>query len=185
MPIANMQELFLHELAEIYDAEHTIVFGLQAMDQGASDEDLRSAIQNHLEQTQGHIQNLEQAFNQLGQEPYRETNEVAQGAAKELQEGLAEAHQSPELVDCVIVSAAIKVEHFEIASYRVLITAAQQMGQDEIVDLLQQNLQQEEQTAQIAEQSAPELIQKAMGEKGQQEEDKGLVDKAKDRLSGQ
>src|SRR5215218_3447973 len=184
MPIANMQELFLHELAEIYDAEHTIVFGLQAMDQGASDEDLRSAIQNHLEQTQGHIQNLEQAFNQLGQEPYRETNEIAQGAAKELQKGLGEAHQSPELVDCVIISAAIKVEHFEIASYRTLITGAQQMGhQEEVVNLLNQNLQEEEQTAQIAEQSAPNLIQKAM--MGQQEEEKGLIDKARDKLMGQ
>src|SRR5215212_12129717 len=146
MAIANMQELFLHELAEIYDAEHTIVFGLQAMDQGASDEELRSAIQNHLEQTRGHIQNLEQVFNHLGQEPFRETNEIAQGAAKELQKGLGEAHQSPELVDCVIISAAIKVEYFEMASYRALITAAQQMGQDEIVNLLNENLQQEEQT---------------------------------------
>jgi len=182
MPIANMQELFLHELAEMYDAEHTIVFGLQAMDQGASDESLRSAIQNHLEQTQGHIRNLEQVFNQLGQEPYRETNEIAQGAAKEVQKGLGEAHQSPELVDCVIISAVIKVEHFEIASYRGLITGAQQMGQTEIVDLLQQNLRQEEQTAQIAEQSAPDLIQKAMR---QQEEDKGLIDKVRDKLTGQ
>ena len=188
MAITNTQELFLHELAEIYDAEHTIVFGLQAMDQGASDEDLRSAIQNHLEQTQGHIQNLEQAFNQLGQEPYRETNEIAQGAAKELQKGLGEAHQSPELVDCVIISAAIKVEHFEIASYRGLITGAEQMGQQEVVNLLKQNLQEEEQTAQIAEQRASGLIQKAMmGQQGQQqeEEDKGLIDKAKDKLMGQ
>ena len=182
MPITNAQELFLHELAALYDAEHTIIFGLQAMSQGATDENLRSAVEQHHEQTQGHIQNLEQVFNQLGQEPYRETNEIAQGAAKELQKGLGEAHQSPELVDCVIISAAIKVEHFEIASYRALITAAQQMGQDEIVDLLQQNLQQEEQTAQIAEQSAPALIQKAMG---QQEDDKGLIDQAKDRLTGQ
>jgi ferritin-like metal-binding protein YciE len=178
MAIANMQELFLHELAEIYDAEHTIVFGLQAMDQGASDENLRSAIQNH-----------QQVFNQLGQEPYRETNEIAQGAAKELQKGLGEAHQSSELVDCVIISAAIKVEHFEIASYRGLITGAQQMGQqEEVVNLLQQNLQEEEETAQIAEQSAPDLIQKAiMGQQGQQqeEEDKGLIDKARDKLMGQ
>ncbi len=186
MPITNAQELFLHELAEIYDAEHTIDFGLQAMNQGASDEDLRSAVQNHLEQTRGHIQNLEQVFNQLGQEPYRETNEVAQGAAKELQQGLAEAHQSPELVDCVIISAAIKVEHFEIASYRALITAAQQMGQhEEVVNLLQQNLQEEEETAQIAEQSAPELFQKAMQSEGEQQEDKGLIDQVKDRLTGQ
>ena len=183
MAIANMQELFLHELAEIYDAEHTIVFGLQAMDQGASDEDLRSAVQNHLEQTEGHIQNLEQVFNQLGQEPHRETNEIAQGAAKELQKGLGEAHQSPELVDCVIISAAIKVEHFEIASYRGLITGAEQMGQQEVVNLLKQNLQEEE-TARIAEQSAPDLIQKAMTGQ-QQEEEKGLIDKARDKLTGQ
>ncbi|MDQ3913631.1 MAG: DUF892 family protein [Actinomycetota bacterium] len=187
MPIANTQELFLHELAEIYDAEHTFVFGLQAMDQGASNEDLRSAVQNHLEQTRGHIQNLEQIFNQLDQEPYRETNEIAQGAAQELQKGLGEAHQSAELVDCVIVSAAIKVEHFEIASYRALITGAQQMGQQEVVKLLEQNLQEEEQTAQIAEQSAPDLIQKAMRSEGeqQQEEEKGLIDQAKDKLTGQ
>jgi len=186
MPITNAQELFVHELAALYDAEHTIVFGLQAMGQGATDEDLRSAIEQHHEQTQGHIQNLEQVFGRLGQEPYRETNEIAQGAARELQKGLGEAHQSRELVDCVIVSAAIKVEHFEMASYRALITAAQQMGQDEIVELLQQNLQQEEQTAQIAEQSAPALIRKAMGQEDQQqEEDKGLIDRARDRLTGQ
>jgi ferritin-like metal-binding protein YciE len=184
MALANMQELFLHELAEIYDAEHTFVFGMEAMNQGGSDEDLKSATQNHLEQTRGHIQNLEQVFNQLGQEPFRETNEIAKGAAKELQQGLAEAHQSPELVDCVIISAAIKVEHFEIASYRGLITAAQQMGQqEEVVNLLQQNLREEEETAQIAEQSAPDLIQKAMTE--QQEEEKGLIDKARDKLTGQ
>lgn len=60
------------------------------------------------------------------------------------------------------------------------------MGYQEVVNLLQQNLREEEETAQIAEQSAPELIQKAMGQQGQQqEEDKGLVDKARDKLTGQ
>ncbi len=85
----------------------------------------------------------------------------------------------------MIISAAIKVEHFEIASYRGLITAAQQMGQQEVVGLLQQNLQDEEETAQIAEQSAPDLIQKAMQSEGEQQEDKGLIDQAKDKLTGQ
>jgi ferritin-like metal-binding protein YciE len=185
MPITDTQELFLHELAEIYDAEHTFVFGLQAMGQGASSEDLRSAVQDHLEQTRGHIRNLEQVFNQLGQEPYRETNEIAQGAAKELQKGLGEAHQSPELVDCVIVSAAIKVEHFEMASYRALITGAQQMGQQEVVNLLEQNLREEEEAARIAEQSAPDLIRKAMRSEDERQEDKGLIDQVKDKLPGQ
>jgi ferritin-like metal-binding protein YciE len=84
----------------------------------------------------------------------------------------------------VIISAAIKVEHFEIASYRGLITGAEQMGQQEVVNLLQQNLQEEEETARIAEQSAPDLIQKAMTGQ-QQEEEKGLIDKARDKLTGQ
>jgi ferritin-like metal-binding protein YciE len=156
------------------------------MNQGAPDEALKRAIQNHLEQTRGHTQNLKQVFNQLGQEPYRETNEIAQGAAKELQKGLEEAHQSLELVDCMITSATIKVEHFEIASYRGLITAAQQMGQqEEVVNLLQQNLQEEEETAQILEQSASDLIKKAMQPEGEQQEDKGLIDQVKDKLMGQ
>jgi ferritin-like metal-binding protein YciE len=65
------------------------------------------------------------------------------------------------LRDCVIDAAVIKVEHFEMGSYRGLITGARLMGQTEIVDLLEQNLRQEEETAQIAEQSAQELLQKA------------------------
>jgi ferritin-like metal-binding protein YciE len=77
----------------------------------------------------------------------------------EAQQVMQEA-QDENLRDCAINAAVIKVEHFEMGSYRGLVTAAQQMGQDEIVNLLQQNLQQEEQTAQIAEESAPELLQK-------------------------
>jgi ferritin-like metal-binding protein YciE len=185
MPIANMQELSVHELCELYDAEHRFVEGQEEMVQAASDQDLQSSIQQHIEQTRGHARNLEQVFAHLGLEPRRETNEVAQGLVSEAQEGIQEA-QSAELRDCAIVSAVSKVEHFEMGSYRGLIAGAQQMGQQEAVGLLQQNLQEEEQTAQIAEQSAPELIQKAMGQEGQQkEEDKGLVDKAKDSLTGQ
>ena len=77
----------------------------------------------------------------------------------------------------------LKVEHFEMGSYRGLITGAQQMGQQEAVNLLEDNLREEEETAQTAEQSAPELIQKAMGQQGQQQE--SLVDKAKDKLTGE
>ncbi len=172
----------MHELCELYDAEHRFVEGQEEMVQAASDQDLQSSIQQHIEQTRGHIQNLEQVFAHLGQDPQRETNEVAQGLVSEAQEGIQEA-QNEAIRDCAIVSAVMKVEHFEMGSYRGLITGAQQMRQREAVGLLQQNLQEEEQTAQIAEQSAPELIQKAIGQ--QEEEDKGLVDKAKDTLTGQ
>jgi ferritin-like metal-binding protein YciE len=161
MPINNAQELFVHNLSEIYDAEHQFVDGQQEMAQQASDQDLKSAIQEHIDQTEQHARNLEGVFEQLGQQPQRVTNEVAQGLVNSAQQLMQET-QDENLRDCAINAAVIKVEHFEMGSYRGLVTAAQQMGQDEIVDLLQQNLQQEEQTAQTAEQSASELLQKIM-----------------------
>ena len=161
MAINNAQELFVHNLSEIYDAEHQFIEGQQEMAQQASDKDLKSAIEEHIDQTEQHARNLEQVFEQLGQQPQRATNEVAQGLVSSAQQLMQEA-QNEDLRDCAINAAVIKVEHFEMGSYRGLITAAQQMGQDEIVNLLQQNHQEEEQTAQIAEQSAPELLQKVM-----------------------
>jgi ferritin-like metal-binding protein YciE len=121
----------------------------------------QSVIEDHIGQTQQQARNLEQIFEQLGQQPQRATNEAAQGLVSEAQLVMQET-QDENLRDCAINAAVIKIEHFEMGSYRGLVTAAQQMGQDEIVDLLQQNLREEEQTAQTAEQSAPQLLQKVM-----------------------
>jgi ferritin-like metal-binding protein YciE len=162
MAISNAQELFVHNLRAIYDAEHLFVEGQQEMAQNATDQDLKSAIEEHIDQTQQHARNLEQVFEQLGQQPQRGTNEVAQGLVSEAQQLIQQTQDDENLRDVAINAAVLLVEHFEMGSYRGLVTAAQQMGQDEIVDLLQQNLQQEEQTAQTAEQSAPQLLQKVM-----------------------
>lgn len=161
MAISNAQELFAHNLSEIYDAEHQFVEGQQEMAQQASDQDLKSAIEKHIGQTEQHARNLEGVFEQLGQQPQRATNEVAQGLVSEAQQ-LMQQTQDENLRDVAINAAVMKVEHFEMGSYRGLLTAAQQMGQDQIVSLLQQNIQEEEQTAQTAEQSAPDLLQKVM-----------------------
>jgi ferritin-like metal-binding protein YciE len=182
MPIANTRELFLHELSELYDAEYRFLEGQREMMQNATDRDLRGAIENHIVQTEQHIRNLEQVFGELGQEPRRETNEVARGLVSEAREGIQEA-QGEALRDCVIDAAVIKVEHFEMGSYRGLVTGAQLMGQTEVVSLLNVNMQQEEDAARIAEQSAEELFQKAM--QAEKQEEKGLIDKVKDRLTGQ
>jgi ferritin-like metal-binding protein YciE len=184
MVISNAQELFVHELSEIYDAENRFIEGQQEMVEHATDQDLKGAIQEHLEQTRQHAVNVERVFAELGQESHRETNEVAQGLVSEAQEGIQEA-QSEALRDAAIVSAVIKVEHFEMGSYRSLVTAASLMGQTEIERLLRENMQQEEETARIAEQSAEELLQKALQEGEQGEEEGGLIDKAKDKLTGQ
>ncbi len=181
MPIANAQELFLHELADIYDAEHRFLEGQQEMLQKATDQDLRSAIENHIEQTRQQIANLELVFRELGQEPQRETCEAAQGLVSEAREGLQETGTDA-LRDGAIDAAVIKVEHYEMGSYRSLLTASRLMDQTEIERLLRENMQQEEETARVAENSAEELLRKAMQEGGQEQE--GLIDKAKDKLGG-
>ncbi len=184
MPITNVNGLFVHELSEIYDAEHRFLEGQAVLVNKAADYELQKAIRNHIEQTRQHIRNLEQVFGELGEEPRRETNEVARGLVSEAQEGIQEA-QSDALRDCVINAAVIKVEHFEMGSYRGLVTGARLMERPMLVDVLEANMQQEEEAAQIAEQSVELLLQKAM----QAEEQEGsMTDKlkeVKDRFTGQ
>ncbi len=182
MQIANTQELFIHELADVYDAEHRFIEGQQEMVQKATDEDLKGAISQHIEQTREHAANVERVFRDLGVEPWRESCEAAQGLVSEAQEVIGGA-QTDALRDVAIASAVAKVEHYEIGSYRTLVTGAQLMGRSEAEQLLRNNLDQEEQTARIAEGSSEKLLRKARQEGGQEEEE-GLIDKAKEKLSG-
>lgn len=184
MAISNVQGLFVSELCGIYDAEHRFLDGQVKMVHKATDHELQRSIENHIEQTRQHIGNLERLFRELGEEPRRETNGAAQRLVSEAERGIGET-QGDALRDCLIDAAVIKVEHFEIGSYRGLLTGARLiMGQQSMaVDLLEANLWQEEETAQIAEQSAETLLQKAM--QAQMPEAEGLVDKikrVKDRL---
>jgi ferritin-like metal-binding protein YciE len=161
MPITNAQEKFVHALSVLYDAENQLLEALQQMLEQASDGELRTSFQVHIGETQQQIQNLEQVFNQVGQEPQRVTCEAAQGLVSDAQKSLQEAQSEP-LRDTLIADAQVKVEHFEIASYQALIIGAQQMGQDGVVELLRRNLQWEQKTAQDLNQKAPQLVQKAI-----------------------
>lgn len=128
----------------------------------AADQNLQRAVRIHIEQTRQHIRNLQRFFAELGQVPRRETNEAAKGLVGEAQEGIQEA-RSDALRDCVINAAVVKVEHFEIGSYRGLIPGARlMMGQSMVVD---------------------DLLREAA--RAEQPEGEGLLDKAKklkDRL---
>lgn len=184
MPIADTRELLLHELRELYDAEHRFLEGQVQMVHRATDPELQRSIEDHIYQTRRHIRNLEQFFGELGQEPRRETNEAAQGLVGEARQDLEEA-ESDALRDCAINASVIRVEHLEMGSYRSLLTGARLMvGRSVVVDdLLQTNLREEEEAARTAEQSAEELLQKAL--RAEQPEAEGLIDKVKklkDRL---
>jgi ferritin-like metal-binding protein YciE len=182
MLIADTRELLLHELRELYDAEHRFLEGQVLMVHRATDPELQRSIEHHIYQTRQHIRNLERFFEELGQKPRRERNEAAEGLVSEARQGLEEA-RSDALRDCTINTVVVKAEHLEIASYRGLLTGARlMMGQSLAVDdLLQTNLRQEEETARTAEQSAEELLQKAI--QAEQPEAEGLIDKVKRRFS--
>jgi ferritin-like metal-binding protein YciE len=166
MAISTVQEKFMHELGDIYDAEHQFLQGQELMLQNANDGTLKQMISQHIGQTRQQINNLEQVFNLMGAKPQRVMCDGAKGIVSEGQKTMREASGSPEIMDLAILGGASKVEHYEIASYRGLITGAQTMGQRDVVNLLQQNLQQEEQTARMIEQTEPQMLQRAMSAQG-------------------
>lgn len=162
MTIRTLEEKFIHDLADIYDAEHRFLEAQLQMIQQAGAPQLRSMLQEHLEQTRQQIGNLESIYAQLGSRPMRIKCDAAAGLVTEGQKGMQESQGSPAVRDCMIAGSAAKVEHYEVAAYRGLISAAEGMGQAPIASLLRQNLQQEEQTAHMIEQSTPQLLQQAM-----------------------
>src|SRR5918911_2028717 len=113
MPIADVRELFVHELGDIYDAEHRFLEGQREMAEEATDPDLAQAIRQHIEQTEQHIRNLEGVYDRLGQEPERANSGVAQELVNKAQEDLQEA-QSEAIRDCAINAAIMRVEYFEV-----------------------------------------------------------------------
>ena len=161
MAIKTLEEKMQHGLGDIYDAEHQFLEMMQEALPQANSDTVKSLLQQHIAETEQQISTLERVFDALGEKAERIKCAGASGIVSENQKTLKEVSGNPALVDLAIAGGSSKVEHYEIASYRSLITGAQQMGQNQIAQLLQQNLQQEEQTAQKIEQNTPTLFQKA------------------------
>jgi ferritin-like metal-binding protein YciE len=162
MPINNTLEKFAHTLSLLYGAENQFLQAQRHMLEQGSDDELKGLLQTHIDESVQQAENLERIFGQMGQQVHGETSEAARGLISDAQKSLSEA-QSEAIRDALIADAQAKVEHFEIACYRALITGAVQMELgDEVVSLLEENLRQEERTAQMVEQSTPKLVQKSM-----------------------
>jgi ferritin-like metal-binding protein YciE len=138
-------ELFLHELSDILDAERKLVDALGEQAEGAGNPQLQKAFASHQAQTEKQLQRLEQAFEQLGEEPENTECKGLKGLLEEL-ESFKEEEPSPDILDVFSVGAAAKVEAYEINAYESLIQLARDMGHTKAVKLLQQNLKEEQQT---------------------------------------
>ncbi len=145
MPMSSLQDAFTHELKDIYHAEKQLLRALPKMAKATEDEELRSLFEEHLEQTKGQVERLEKVFEQVGKTP---RGEKCEGMAGIIEEGQAMMEQDAEadVMDAVLIGSAQKVEHYEIASYGTMCAWAEQLGMQDALRLLKQNLAEEKQT---------------------------------------
>jgi ferritin-like metal-binding protein YciE len=139
---SNLQELFLDELADVYHAEKQLTKALPKMIKAAQSDELREALEEHLDQTESQIERLDQVFASLDEKVKTKPCKGMQGIVEEGDELIKENKGTPGL-DAAIISAAQKVEHYEIASYGTLAAWAEQMGNDRAAKLLQETLREE------------------------------------------
>jgi len=141
----SLDDLLVHELQDIYHAEGQILKALPQMIKAASHPELQAAFEEHLAQTEGQVERLEQAFKLLG---VPAKGKKCDGMAGLLEEGkkTMEEDAGPSVMDAALIAAAQKVEHYEIASYGCVCTYAEMLGYDQVHDLLGQNLDEEETT---------------------------------------
>lgn len=167
----TLRDLFIDELADMYDAEKRILKALPKMAKAATSEDLKAAILKHLKETEGHVTKLEQVFQAFDEKAKGKTCEATVGLLKEGDEIAAEFKGSP-AINAALVSAAQKVEHYEMASYGCLHEWAGLLENDEAAGVLQQILDEEKAANDSLSKLARESCnQQAMGNSDENESD--------------
>jgi ferritin-like metal-binding protein YciE len=160
----DLHELFLDELADVYSAEQQLTKALPKLAKAAQSDELREALEQHLEETEEHISRLEQVAESLDTTLKKKTCKAMKGLIEEGDEIVKEQKDSTAL-DAGIIAACQKVEHYEIASYGTLCAWAEQMGHDDALDLLRQT--EDEESA--ADERLTEIAENIANERAEQE----------------
>jgi ferritin-like metal-binding protein YciE len=158
--IKNMQQLFLHELSDVYDAEHQLTAAMQEMMEQATNAEVKKGLQRHIKETQQQIKNLDAAFKMMKAEPEKIKCKGAAGLISEYK-GTAKDIKDPMLLDGFICGAGVKAEHYEIESYKGLVDKAKLLGQTKAAELFETNLAMEEAFASECELLEKNLDQQA------------------------
>jgi len=141
----QLKELYVEELKDLYSAENQLVKAIPKMAKAATSEDLRAGFEEHLEQTKEHVARLERIFKALGESPKGKTCKGMQGLISEGSE-MIEKDPEPEMLDAGLISAAQRVEHYEMAGYGCVATYAELLGENEAAQLLRTTLEEERET---------------------------------------
>ena len=165
----QLKELYIDELKDIYSAENQLVRALPKLAKASNSDELRSGFEEHLEQTKGHVKRLEQIFSALGEKP---TGKKCKGMEGLIEEGseMMDEDLEDEALDAGLISAAQRVEHYEIAAYGTVRTYANILGEDEAASLLEETLEEEKETDQKLTQLAEQINVQAAGEGEEGEE---------------
>ena len=139
---SKLQELFEEELKDIYWAEKALTKAIPKMIKKASSKELAQALESHLRETEKQVTRIEEIFSDLGKKPQSKKCEAVDGLIKEAEEIMGDSEDGS-MRDAGIISAAQKVEHYEIASYGTLRTFAQTLGLTHSVELLEETLSEE------------------------------------------
>jgi len=175
MAAENLQELFVEELRDVYDAEKQITKALPKMAKAVESDELRAAFEEHLEITRMQIDRLEEVFKSLGLAPRGKTCDGMKGLLEEGQSHMDELEGST--LEAALIGAAQRVEHYEIAAYGTLATWADLLGHQDAKDLLGQTLEEEKEADEkltgIAGQINPEAENEEEG--GENEQNSGMA----------
>jgi ferritin-like metal-binding protein YciE len=146
MKESALKKLYIDELRDLYNAENQLTKALPKMANAAKSAELRSGFEKHLEQTKGHVDRLEQIFEELDEKPTGKKCKAMEGLVEEGKEIIDE--QEGDVLDAGLISAAQRVEHYEIAAYGCVRTYANLLGEDQAKKLLEETLKEEKETDQ-------------------------------------
>jgi ferritin-like metal-binding protein YciE len=180
MKVSTIEQTLVEELKDLYDAEKQLVKALPKMAKAASSPKLREAFSSHLEETKGHVERLSEVFAALGVKASSKSCAAMKGLVSEGGEAI-EQDAEESCRDAILIGAAQRVEHYEMAAYGTARTLAEHLGNDEAVSLLQQTLDEEKAADEKLTSISLEILEtmggrgfnQNDGEPGEEEEQRG------------
>jgi len=165
-----LKEVYIAELKDLYDAENRLVKAIPKMAKAASSKKLRSGFEEHLEQTRGHVDRLKEILDAMGEKAGGKKCAGMTGIVKEGEEIMEEDFEG-EVMDAALISAAQRVEHYEIAAYGCVRTWAALLGENEASALLEKTLEEEKETDQKLTELAEQINVQAKASSGEEEDE--------------
>jgi ferritin-like metal-binding protein YciE len=170
----GLRELYLDELKDLYNAENQLVKALPKLAKASTSDELREGFEEHLQQTKGHVERLEQIFEAMDESPKGKKCAGMEGLVKEGSEVMDEDFEGA-VMDAALIGAAQRVEHYEIAAYGTVIAFANQLGESEHASLLKETLEEEKETDEKLTSLSEEINSQATSEGMGSEEEEELT----------